>query len=287
MREKVRICRENDMRMWLYDEKGYPSGGAGTETLSANPDYEARALVLVAKVLSPGDKWIAELPKGHEKTVSAFAYSIKGTQISEEELLCNPLRFAPENKISFSNDLKCNLLCMVFYVKHMYEGGHCRHNVCAARRYIDVGNRDAVKEFINNTYKRYAENLEGCFAAYLGDMSENAVVEAIFTDEPSYMGVYINAGLNPPVIDHPYDDTIPLYPVVSWGRDVLNRFASVYGYRLEDELPGAVFRPQREIPKRAPRLLPANERFIRAELFCTDIRLLCLRRTYVLRTYSS
>ena len=32
-----------DMRVWLYDEKGYPSGGAGGLTIDENPDFEARA----------------------------------------------------------------------------------------------------------------------------------------------------------------------------------------------------------------------------------------------------
>lgn len=242
MQEKVRICREKEMRMWLYDEKGYPSGGAWKETLNADPDYEARALVLTAKLLAPGETWEALLPKGHEKAVAAFGYPVRGDRITEEELAGEPLRYPAADRILFVNESRDrNLLAMAFYEKHMFEGGHCHHNVCAARRYIDVSNRDAVREFIRNTYARYADCLKGSFAAYLGDPSENAVVEAIFTDEPSYMGVYLNAGLTPPVVDHPYDDTIPLYPMVNWGRDTANRFASVYGYRLEDHLPALFF----------------------------------------------
>lgn len=242
MREKVRICRENDMRMWLYDEKGYPSGGAWTETLKADPDYEARAVVLTAKLLAPGETWEALLPKGHEKALGAFGYYIEGEKITEEELMQTPLRLPASDRIVFENtDKSRNLLAMAFYQKHMFEGGHCHHNVCAARRYIDVSNKDAVREFINNTYKRYADNLKDSFASYIGDPSENAVIEAIFTDEPSYMGVYINATLIPPHVDHPYDDTIPLYPVVNWGRDLANRFASAYAYRIEDHLPALFF----------------------------------------------
>ncbi len=40
---------------------------------------------------------------------------------------------------------------------------------------------------------------------------------------------------------HPVDRDIPLYPVVNWGKNVANRFASRYGYRLEDELTALFF----------------------------------------------
>ena len=151
MKEKVRICKENDMRMWLYDEDGYPSGAAGGETIAADPDYEARAAVVVSKILSPGESWVSELPYGHEKPISAFGYYMQGDSVTEEELSSeSPQKPCYNNGFCFSNDSdEKNLLCLAFYQKHMFEGGHCEHNCCSARRYFDISNGDAVKEFEN------------------------------------------------------------------------------------------------------------------------------------------
>ena len=44
LRECLRACRELGMRVWLYDEKGYPSGYAGGQVLAGRPELEARAL---------------------------------------------------------------------------------------------------------------------------------------------------------------------------------------------------------------------------------------------------
>ena len=41
--KRMDICRELGLRVWIYDEEGYPSGAAGTLTLDARPDLEALA----------------------------------------------------------------------------------------------------------------------------------------------------------------------------------------------------------------------------------------------------
>ncbi len=235
MKEKVKVCRELGLRLWLYDEDCYPSGAAGTQTLEADMDYEARACAMVRQVLAPGESASIALPHGHEKLLGAVCYAMQDECPTDEELLtpharCNTL------PVNFVNDTDKNLLVLAFFRKRLYEGTHAQNNVAYRRRYIDVSNRDALREFIRNTYERYTALLGESYAAFIGDESEDAVVEAIFTDEPSYMGVYINKGIAcRKLIDEP-DDAIPLYPIVNWGRDVANRFASLYGYRLEDEL---------------------------------------------------
>lgn len=41
----VRIAREMGLRVWVYDEKGYPSGAAGGLVLAQKPDVEAVGLI--------------------------------------------------------------------------------------------------------------------------------------------------------------------------------------------------------------------------------------------------
>ena len=127
-------------------------------------------------------------------------------------------------------------MCLAFYSKRQYEGTHAQNNAAYHRRYVDVSNPEAIAEFINNTYRRYTEAVGEYYSPAFGDEGENSVIEAMFTDEPSYMGVYINSYSNKLPMVHQVDQTIPLYTVVNWGKNVANRFATTYGYRLEDEL---------------------------------------------------
>ena len=234
MKEKVQICKELGMRLWIYDENGYPSGIAGTKTIEKNPDFEARGLVMVWHVIAPGESLTQSLPHGHEKFMAAISYQIAGETPTDDELLTPYARYQGD-PVEFKNDTDTNLLCLAFYSKHLFEGTHAHNNNAGSRRYVDVSNPDAIAEFINNTYRRYTEALGEYYSPAFGDEGENSIVEAIFTDEPSYQGVYIN-GYQREKIVHPIDETIPLYPVVNWGKNVANRFASTYGYRLENEL---------------------------------------------------
>ena len=234
MKEKVQICKELGMRLWIYDENGYPSGIAGTKTIEKNPDFEARGLVMVWHVIAPGESLTQSLPHGHEKFMAAISYQIAGETPTDDELLTPYARYQGD-PVEFKNDTDTNLLCLAFYSKHLFEGTHAHNNNAGSRRYVDVSNPDAIAEFINNTYRRYTEALGEYYSPAFGDEGENSIVEAIFTDEPSYQGVYIN-GYQREKIVHPIDEAIPLYPVVNWGKNVANRFASTYGYRLENEL---------------------------------------------------
>ena len=234
MKEKVQICKELGMRLWIYDEDKYPSGIAGTKTIEKNPDFEARGLVMVWHVIAPGESLTQSLPHGHEKFMAAISYQIAGETPTDDELLTPYARYQGD-LVEFKNDTDTNLLCLAFYSKRLFEGTHAHNNNGGSRRYVDVSNPEAIAEFINNTYRRYTEAVGEYYSPAFGDDGENSIVEAIFTDEPSYQGVYIN-GWQTKKIVHPVDKTIPLYPVVNWGKNVANRFASTYGYRLEDEL---------------------------------------------------
>ena len=75
-------AKENDMRVWLYDEDGYPSGGAGGLTIDENPDFEARAVVMLHAFIKPGESHTFEFPRGHEFALAAAAYKVKSEDIT-------------------------------------------------------------------------------------------------------------------------------------------------------------------------------------------------------------
>jgi len=229
MLEKAKLCKSLGMRLWIYDERGYPSGTAKTHTLDENPDCEARAAVMVAKLLKKGEQEYFPLPKGHNKPISAFGYYINGDKATEEELETAPVKAEYTDKgFYFKNDGDKKLLCLCFFEKFVFEGAHCHHNCHSARRYIDLGNKAAGDAFINNTYRKYCD----CLEEYIND----GTVEAFFTDEPSYMGVYINLTLTPNETDHTVDNTIPLYPLVNWSKDLKEKFLARFGYSITDNM---------------------------------------------------
>ncbi|MBR4073042.1 MAG: hypothetical protein IKK24_03775, partial [Clostridia bacterium] len=233
MIEKAELCKKLGMRLWIYDERGYPSGAAKTHTLDENPDCEARAAVLVQGILKKGEERYFPLPKGHKEPISAFGYYINGDKATEDELNTEPIKSQYTDKgFYFKNNGNKNLLCLCFFEKFVFEGAHCHHNCHSARRYIDLGNKTAGDIFINNTYKKYCD----CLEKYIND----GTVEAFFTDEPSYMGVYINAGLTANEVDHPVDDSIPLYPLVNWSKDYKKKFLERFGYDISDNMPALI-----------------------------------------------
>ncbi len=220
---------EMGLRVWLYDEKGYPSGGAGGLTVDADPDFEALGIAMMTCELAPGQSVTQQLPRGHECFMFAATYPYADGKISDFSPL-HAVFGATTQPVTLENPSDQHALACFFIKKRMYEGTHAQHNVCEARRYIDVTNPDAVREFIRNTY-------EPCYAYTKHHLAEgDGKIEAMFTDEPSFMGCYINAGIYPSSVHDAYDDSLPLYPVVSFGRDVENQFSARYGYPLAPSL---------------------------------------------------
>jgi len=236
-------CERLGLRLWLYDEHGYPSGGAGGLTIAENPDFEAIGVVMVKETLAAGEEKTIPLPRGHEHFLYAAVYECDGdgTLLPDNKggypvLYTADCRYSTE-AVTLKNPLPRPAVALAFVRKRLYEGTHCVHNVHESRRYIDLTNRDAVAAFLRNTYEGYAAAIPARMTAGAGNPRPRiGQVEAIFTDEPSFMGCYINAGLFPRAVHDPYDTEMPLYPVLSYGRDVENAFAARYGYDLLPEL---------------------------------------------------
>lgn len=228
--QRLAMCREMGLRVWIYDEEGYPSGAAGTATLDQRPDLEAQALAAVHRVLLPGESARIPIPHGHLAPMGAFGFFFAGEQVTEQDLQQTPLRTAfTDGSYFFENTTQKKLFCLAFFTKHAFEGTHCQHNAFAIRRYIDIGHPDAGRVFVENTYRPYFERLT--------DFFRDGTIEAFFADESSYMGVYFNLLKKPRGIVHEIDPAIPLYAMVNWSHDLVRYFAATRGYCLTEELP--------------------------------------------------
>ena len=237
-------CERLGLRLWIYDEDGYPSGAAGGLTIAENPEFEATAVVMVKEPLGPNETKTVELPRGHQHFLFAAVYACdsEGNLISDDEngaytpVYTADCRYS-EEAVTLTNPLDTPALAVAFVRKRLYEGTHSVHNVFQCRRYIDVTNRDAVAAFLRNTYEQYVKHVPEHHRAGAGKvLPKIGQIEAVFTDEPSLMGCYINKGLYPATVKDPFDAEMPLYPVLTYGRDVENAYASRYGRDLMPDL---------------------------------------------------
>ncbi len=220
-------ARETDMGTWIYDEDGYPSGSAGGHTLKDHPEWQCRAVALKTYTVNPGETAVFDIPKGHLGIKAVYVYDAPSLSGITDDDVKHPLFACGGSKesVSYVSGADHPVTAAVFLDKYMYEGTHAIHNVFRSQRYIDVGNRDAIAAYIENTYKPYCGKLAGA-----------GQIEAFFTDEPSYMGAYLNLALFPQAVADEFDETMEFLPCVNWSRDLSNRFHARHGYPIEPNM---------------------------------------------------
>lgn len=209
------------MRVILYDELGYPSGAAHTNTLDNTPegeDWVAQGLVSQILTLKSGGVTIPNL-EGHT-LLHIYHYTqnnirnITGDLTNTEDLYP---KYKAGDHYSESND--GILVCL--YLKDWYEGTHYQNNLMRSRKYIDLLNPKTIQEFLRNTYQTYYSR----FGKYF-----NNGIEAFFFDEPAMPGFYFDGSqVQPQIIDEP-NESIPQLPTINFDPQVVDRFTRRYGY---------------------------------------------------------
>lgn len=229
LQHTMRICKEMGLRVWLYDEKGYPSGGAGGIIVRDTPEYEAYGLVCLEYPVKKTTHLVVDLPRGHERVIAAYAVSGEFDGQSSTERI-ELAQFIDESG-TLCWDSTVNGTVYYIVSKVLFEGVHAARNYHQVRRYIDVLDKNAMKRFIEITYENYKKYV----GEYFGDL-----IEAVFTDEPSVMGSYsrplTGARLNEPTLNEP-DETIPLYAYVVWSRSFAEEFSLRKGYDIVPLVP--------------------------------------------------
>jgi len=210
------------LRVWIYDERGYPSGTAGGLVLKERPDLEAQGLAVIVKAASGGKRLEITHPKGHGSVISAKAF--KGSESSYDPGSAVDLLPFTDEAGNLSWDVPDGKWIVYYFVqKPFYEGTHAVNNWYEQRRYINLLEKEAADTFINVTHKQYYERLKEYFGKG---------IEAFFTDEPSLMGTYIGPSpRQPAVLDAP-DTEVPLLPTLGWGNRLAEEFKQRRGYDL-------------------------------------------------------
>lgn len=217
---------ELGMRVGIYDEYWYPSGGARNLVLKDNPEWQAQGLAVKTAVVNAGKTGNILLPVEHT-LIYAKAYS--GSSINAIDLSTAEDCVVKNGAVSYKNDTSSTKTIVALYQKNWYEGTHPQWNLMESRRYIDLLRSEPVEKFIELTYESYKRNL----GKYFGNG-----IEFFFYDEPalpSYKGScsVINV-LDEPNNNMPKLDTVCYSPAFAaefkkdWGYDPMKYYPYLY-----------------------------------------------------------
>lgn len=210
-RRFVDAARERGMAMWLYDERGYPSGNAGGLTLEGHPEWEARGLYFADKE-SAGGPVTFDLPPG--TLLRAAAFPVRDGVLDLDNAI-DLTKHVADGKLTWTAPVG-QWRAMAITEDRLYEATHAEANLYAHIPYINVMLAGPGRHFAKLTYDAYA--------AHLGDDLGKYFI-ATFTDEPSLMSMLMRR--------RPYR-------ILPWSQDFSDVFRSRRGYAIEPLLPALV-----------------------------------------------
>ena len=213
----IRAAVELGLRIWIYDEKGYPSGLAGGKVLAGHPELEAIGMKKMT-VERPENSMSITIPDSKAALFAAHGVHPDGSQ-----------RQLPIEKGGRSVKVPDGGFSAVdiYFIAPLYEGTHAAGNLAVARRYINVLNRKAVNRFLQLTHMRYFERIPPV-------LRRN--VDAFFTDEVSLMAHSIGNTVAS-VQEDPVNMEMPQFPSVPWCAELEAEFLNEHGYVLERHIP--------------------------------------------------
>jgi hypothetical protein len=208
----VKAAKQAGFALWLYDERGYPSGNAGGITLRGHPEWEARGLLL-ASAESSGGKVGLELPPGRLVLAAAFPVRACNIDLTSRVNLSNNVHEARLDWEAPTGQWRV----LAITEDHLYEGTHAEGNLHAKMPYPNLLMPEPTARFVDVTYGGYAKHLGN----NLGDF-----FMATFTDEPSLMSLFLRP--------------MPYRPL-PWAENLPREFQKRRGYALDaSNLPALV-----------------------------------------------
>ncbi|MBM3492914.1 MAG: hypothetical protein FJX72_01125, partial [Armatimonadetes bacterium] len=202
----VREARKAGMSMWLYDEKGYPSGSADGLTLEGRPELEARGL-LIADAVTSGEPVDITVPPG--RAVLAAAVPIEGGRLD----IARAEKLTPKDGRIVWQPSGGKWHVMAITEDRLYDGTHASNSFGDRLPYIDLMDPEPTARYLEVTHDAYAKRLGA-------DMGKYFV--STFTDEPSLMSMFLRR--------------MP-YRVLPWSPAFAKEFRARRGYEIGDRLP--------------------------------------------------
>lgn len=207
--QQIEAARRLGLGVWLYDEKGYPSGSTDGLTLSGHPELQARGLYRISVRGSGIAPMVVTVPDDGIRFYSASVHSLAETA-SDSTAIC--AETDDDGMTVRTNGIEGDWVLHAYVEKFLYEGTHAERNGWSPRRYPNLLESKAVRKFIETTYEAYS--------AHIGQGKIGEAVSAFFTDEPSLMAAYQNT-------EETYERA-----VVPWTEALPGRFEQEHGYAL-------------------------------------------------------
>ena len=215
----VREARRRGMRVWLYDEPGYPSGTAGGLVTSSHPERVAAGYLISSTNVPAGATVKIAIPPG--RFVAAAAWPLKSGLLVVSRRRDVTVEGGDAN-VSWTAPVGSEEWRLAAWsIGELYEGTHAAVNLSRRIPYINLLSREPTDAFIASTHEKYAE-------AFGGDLS---MFDSFFTDEPSLMSLWMRPQ---PWSVLPYAVELAGTWREKTGRD-LNRDAPVVAFGAADE----------------------------------------------------
>ncbi|MCI0515585.1 hypothetical protein L0128_20415, partial [candidate division KSB1 bacterium] len=228
LRYGLRKAHALGLVLWLYDERGYPSGSAGGIVTRAHPEYIAQGLACYQLTVTGPVALDYPLPLSCQTCIWASATQTPATATTASILDLTP-------QVDTQGTLHWNVptgAWTILYLAQriMYEGTHAAGNFHEFRQYPNLLDPRAVAAFIRVTHEQYRREIPPDLWS---------AIRAIFTDEPSLMATYApdlpaSHRDKVAVLDRPLFTDRP--PAVPWVAGLLARFQVVKGYDLRPRL---------------------------------------------------
>lgn len=211
-RRGLEAARRRGMSLWLYDERGYPSGLAGGQTLEGHPEWEARGL-LIAQAETAGGPVVMDCPPG--APFLAAAYPVAGGALVLSGAVDLSAR-VQEGKLAWEAPSGAWRV-LVLTEDRLYEGTHAAISLADKLPYINLLMPEPTARFLEVTHDAYAARLGK-------DLGKWFV--STFTDEPSLMSIFMRK--------QPWS-------VLPWSPNLPAAFERRNGYPVASVLPHLVW----------------------------------------------
>ena len=208
----VKMAQASGMSLWLYDERGYPSGSAGDLTLRGHPEWAARGLLIAETNVTGGATASLALPPG--RLVAAVAVPRHDGVIALDRTVDLTASVA-DGRLSWQAP-DGEWFVTVMTDDLIYEGTHAAISLAYKKPCIDLLTPEPTARFLEVTHDRYAAKLGKDLGRYF---------VSTFTDEPSLQNLWFRP--------------MP-YRVLPWSLTFESEFQKRRGRALRPLLPALV-----------------------------------------------
>ena len=178
-RTLVAAAKTRGLRVWLYDEPGYPSGTAGGRVTRGHPEREACGYLFSAVDVAAGASAELALPPG--RLVAAAAWRLSDGRLAGARRPVEVPPGATSLLWTAPNEDGARWKLVAWSVSGLYEGTHAAVNISSRIPYVNLMSAETTDAFLASTHEVYARMFGGDLSAF----------DAFFTDEPSLMSLWM------------------------------------------------------------------------------------------------